>query len=66
MKLPLATAKIRKGYGGTFRALKPGEILEEGDVEIGPTFVNEVLEKYAGQAVKPGEAIIRLEFDTKW
>lgn len=65
MKLELATAKIRNGATGTFRALKPGEPIQDGDIMFHLTFACDVNEKNVGEPVKKGEAIIRLEFDSK-
>lgn len=62
MKLLLAIAKIRHGACGNFRSLKPGELIEEGDLQYGMTFVCDVSEKNIGEPMKKGEAVIRLEF----
>lgn len=63
MKLELATAKISKGAAGTWRSLRVGEAIQEGDIVFGLTFVCDVSQKNIGDLVKKGESIIRLEFE---
>lgn len=62
MKLSLLYGKLLHGKGGTFHVLKVGELMSEGDIEIGPSFIQGVSESSEGQAVRAGETIIRLEF----
>ena len=62
MKLEMALAKIRSGKGGTFRAMKPGEEICEGDIEFGLGYITDIRETHVGHKVQEGEAIIRLEF----
>lgn len=62
MKPELAFAKIQKGKAGRFRPLKPGDIIEPGDIEFHIAGAWSVSDAQAGQVVKPGEAIVRLEF----
>lgn len=63
MKLLQAFGAIRKGASGRWRSLKAGELIEDGDLAYGMTFVTDVSDKSIGEPVKKGEAIIRLEFD---
>lgn len=54
---------LRNGRHGTFRRLKAYEHLEDGDIEVGLTFISEVSPDNAGTPCRADETIIRLEFD---
>lgn len=56
---------IRKGIGGTFRPLKPGELIEPADVAFADTFVEGVSETSVGQPCGEKDRIIRLVFQEK-
>jgi len=63
MQLLIAFSRIRNGAKGTWRSLKVGETIAEGELQYGLTFVCDVNEKHIGSLVTKSEAIIRLEFE---
>jgi len=56
---------IRKGIGGTFRSLKPGERIEPADIIVGDTYYDWVSENNVGMLADAKDHIIRLEFSEK-
>jgi len=64
MKLLLAVAKLRNGpVSGTWRSLKIGELLSEGDLQFGMTFVCDIAEQHVGKPVVKGESFVRMEWE---
>lgn len=63
VKLSLLYAKLLAGHGGTFRPLKVGEPIEESDIQICHSWVNEISEHNIGRPRNEGEVIMRLEFE---
>ncbi len=65
MKISHVNRMIRKGVGGTFRALKPGEPIEDSDIIVADTYYDYPSEQNVGQPCEAKDRIIRLEFTEK-
>ena len=53
---------LKAGKTGTFRPLRPGELIEPSDVAVADTYVEGVSQTSVGQACGPKETIVRFEF----
>jgi len=56
---------LRKGFGGTFRPLKPREIIDAGDIVVNDTWIESPSETSIGQPCNEKDRIIRLAFYEK-
>lgn len=62
MNVETILAKLKKGHSGRFRALKPRELIEDGDIQVGHGWYSQVSHQNVAMSVTD-ETIIRLEFD---
>ncbi len=65
MTISMFRAKVKKRKVGKFRLLKPGEMLEEHDIQIGPSWYGGVSDSSIGVPCAEHETILRLEFEDK-
>jgi len=65
MNISYISRRIRKGHCGTFRPLKPGELIEAADVIVADTFYDFPAEQHIGQPATEKDRIIRFEFTEK-
>lgn len=60
MTIAMFRAKVRRLKIGKFRMLKPGELVEAHDLQIGVNYYDWIAEHQVGQAVNKTETILRL------
>lgn len=65
MSIPIVHRKLRRGLSGTFRPLKPGELIEASDLIVADTYYQHPAEQSIGQPCEAKDCILRLQFNEK-